>query len=146
MFASCSELKTIKCTVAFRQWCWDNQDTIALPNALRKDGTGTWQDALAASPAVAGLMQLNALRSTMQVSTMELDGAKLSAKASAARASAMKEIARLEETVPVSVDDEGRMFLTLEDDRTLELDEDGFPLGWFEDTAEVGSGTWELVD
>ena len=89
MFARSSSIKTIRCTETFRDWCWEHQDDINLPNALRKNGTGTWQEAMMDSGLVAGPV------------TFCLD-------------------ADLIESEPL-------------------------PEGWFEDTAPVGSGTWEIV-
>lgn len=43
MFAGCVSLKTIKCTDAFKQWCLQNAETIALPTAMQTGGTGTWE-------------------------------------------------------------------------------------------------------
>ena len=43
MFASCTSLNHIKCKQAFKDWCWANQDTIALPTAMRSGGGGTWE-------------------------------------------------------------------------------------------------------
>ena len=41
MFFNCS-LNYIKCTQAFKDWCWKNQNSISLPDAMREGGTGTW--------------------------------------------------------------------------------------------------------
>lgn len=41
MFWNCS-LNYIKCTQAFKDWCWKNQNSISLPAAMREGGTGTW--------------------------------------------------------------------------------------------------------
>lgn len=43
MFYSCNSLSHIKCRQAFKDWCITNQDAIALPEALREGGTGTWE-------------------------------------------------------------------------------------------------------
>ena len=41
MFWKCP-LNYIKCTQAFKDWCWKNQKSINLPAAMREGGTGTW--------------------------------------------------------------------------------------------------------
>lgn len=43
MFYNCSSLNHIKCRQAFKDWCWTNQDTISLPDAMRSGGSGTWE-------------------------------------------------------------------------------------------------------
>lgn len=43
MFEGCNALNHIRCTTAFRNWCWENQDSIYLPNRMREGGTGTWE-------------------------------------------------------------------------------------------------------
>lgn len=43
MFLMCSALTHIRCTTAFRDWCWANQDKIYLPSPMRSGGTGTWE-------------------------------------------------------------------------------------------------------
>lgn len=43
MFYLCNALNKIKCKQAFKDWCITNQDAIALPEAMREGGTGTWE-------------------------------------------------------------------------------------------------------
>lgn len=43
MLAGCDELKHIKCTQAFKDWCITNQDLIWLPDSMKEGGTGTWE-------------------------------------------------------------------------------------------------------
>ena len=43
MFNGCSSLNHIKCKQSFKDWCLENQDTIALPTAMREGGSGTWE-------------------------------------------------------------------------------------------------------
>lgn len=43
MFGSCSKLTHIKCTTAFRDWCWANASKIKLPAAMQEGGSGTWE-------------------------------------------------------------------------------------------------------
>lgn len=43
MFKDCTSLTHIKCRQAFKDWCWANQDTIALPDTMRSGGSGTWE-------------------------------------------------------------------------------------------------------
>ena len=43
MFYNCNKLTHIKCKQAFKDWCITNQDTIALPTAMREGGSGTWE-------------------------------------------------------------------------------------------------------
>ena len=43
MFKNCTSLSTIKCTQAFKDWCINRQDMIALPAAMREGGSGTWE-------------------------------------------------------------------------------------------------------
>ena len=42
MFAQCYNLNYIRCKSSFRDWCWENQDTISLPVAMLDYGSGTW--------------------------------------------------------------------------------------------------------
>lgn len=42
VFENCTSLSTIKCTQAFKDWCINSQDHIALPTAMREGGSGTW--------------------------------------------------------------------------------------------------------
>lgn len=42
MFRDCTKLNTIYCDKKFKEWCWENQDAISLPNSMREDGTGNW--------------------------------------------------------------------------------------------------------
>lgn len=43
MFYGCPALNSIKCKQAFKDWCITNQDAIALPDAMREGGSGTWK-------------------------------------------------------------------------------------------------------
>lgn len=43
VFSNCNALNHIKCTQAFKDWCWTNKSTISLPTAMREGGTGTWE-------------------------------------------------------------------------------------------------------
>ena len=43
MFSSCESLNHIKCKQAFKDWCWTNQDTISLPDAMKSGGSGRWE-------------------------------------------------------------------------------------------------------
>ena len=43
IFENCTSLSTIKCTQAFKDWCINRQDAIALPTAMREGGSGTWE-------------------------------------------------------------------------------------------------------
>lgn len=111
MFEQCNSLNKIICTEGFRDWCWKNQDTINLPNAMRQGGTGTWQEALASNESVAEAIQYNI------ISTLDLND---------------------DSKEPIKE-------LELGEDRKIEFGEDGYPIGWNEDTSEVGSGTWEII-
>lgn len=42
MFNGSSKINHITCTQAFKNWCISNQVKIALPNAMREGGSGTW--------------------------------------------------------------------------------------------------------
>ena len=42
MFYDCNNLNYIRCKSSFRHWCWENQDAIKLPAAMREGGSGTW--------------------------------------------------------------------------------------------------------
>lgn len=42
MFYGCDKLNYIKCTEAFRKWCWQHQDDISLPEKMREGGGGIW--------------------------------------------------------------------------------------------------------
>lgn len=43
MFRACSNLKYIRCTVAFRDYCWINASSISLPDAMKDGGDGVWE-------------------------------------------------------------------------------------------------------
>ena len=43
MFDGCYALTRIRCTTAFRDWCWANRYDIILPSAMRSGGSGTWE-------------------------------------------------------------------------------------------------------
>lgn len=43
MFRNCDNLNHIRCLTAFRDWCWEKQDIINLPDQLREGGSGTWE-------------------------------------------------------------------------------------------------------
>ena len=42
MFYDCKSLNYIRCKPTFRDWCWERQDIIELPDAMRNGGSGTW--------------------------------------------------------------------------------------------------------
>ena len=42
MFKNCNKLNYIRCTKEFRNWCWQNANTIKLPTQMLKDNTGVW--------------------------------------------------------------------------------------------------------
>lgn len=42
MFQNSSKLSQITCKQAFKDWCWEKQDTIMLPDSLKSGGSGTW--------------------------------------------------------------------------------------------------------
>ena len=43
MFKSCIALKKIRCKQGFKDWCIANQETIALPSAMKEGGKGVWE-------------------------------------------------------------------------------------------------------
>lgn len=43
MFVDCDALRHIRCTTAFRDWCWANADSLFLPDAMREGDDGTWE-------------------------------------------------------------------------------------------------------
>lgn len=43
MFSNCNKLNYIRCTQSFKEWCWQNQNIIQLPEAMREGGSGTWE-------------------------------------------------------------------------------------------------------
>lgn len=43
MFNGCSSLNHIRCKQSFKDWCWEYQDNINLPTAMREGGRGTWE-------------------------------------------------------------------------------------------------------
>lgn len=43
MFINCFSLNKIICNQSFKDWCITNQDIIALPEAMREGGSGTWE-------------------------------------------------------------------------------------------------------
>nr|UVX78847.1 MAG: protein of unknown function DUF285 [Bacteriophage sp.] len=42
IFLGCDSLNYIKCREPFKEWCLNNKDIIALPQAMRENGNGTW--------------------------------------------------------------------------------------------------------
>lgn len=164
VFNECNLLTKITCHAEFKQWCWYYQDTIALPNAMRQEGTGTWQQATANQVAA-----MSAKLSTDNVTNLETSNVVEAASVNSINQKSLEtdnlkisdvkeldtinlQIANLKNNLNKLSSSKARSVssseLTKVDEfiNSLELDDDGYPLGWFEDTAEVGSGTWILID
>lgn len=43
MFNGCTSLTRIKCTQAFKDWCWQQWNSLKLPEAMKEGGSGIWE-------------------------------------------------------------------------------------------------------
>ena len=43
MFYNCNSLMHIKCTQAFKEWCWNHKAQLNLPEAMQEGGDGLWE-------------------------------------------------------------------------------------------------------